>query len=357
MTIAFRGLADPGFSLSGTSAGTISGLATGDYMLGKALTISGAFSALSGWTTISLKQDGNTGTYEYMAYRIATGAGSDTWNPVFAGGGFESLSVHAWSGTGLAHDAVNTQDNFNTTTWTGGSATPSSNSVWNILWTSGDTSGGGGVPSLPATWTDRTGNVYDKALSGQSGVGQNQAVTYTPASYGPMVNLIIKETSGTSYTLTADQGSYSLTGQAANLLENRIVTAAQGSYILTGQNANLTYSTASVLLAAQGSYTLIGSDALVDTSMNADQGSYTLTGFDANLVYTPLNAYTLVAAQGSYSLTGFTANLLENTVLVANKGQYNLTGNFAILTWSGAPVISDGLNITKRLYLGMRIGL
>lgn len=160
----------------------------------------------------------------------------------------------------------------------------------------------------------------------------------------------------TGYNLTADQGNYTLTGQAVNFPVNRILSAAQGSYTLTGQTASLSYSTASVLNAGQGSYLLIGSDALVDTSFNADTGFYTLTGFAANLVYTPLNTYNLVAMQGSYTLTGFAVNLLESKMLIADKGQYNLTGQFNTMIWSGAPVVVGGQNRSINMSK-LRIGL
>ena len=171
--------------------------------------------------------------------------------------------------------------------------------------------------------------------------------------YSALNILVAGSTSG--YNLTAAQGSYSLTGQTANLLFSHTLTADQGSYSLTGQTATLIYSSARVLVAAQGSYALTGSDALIDTSMNADSGSYTLTGFAANLVYTPLNAYILVADQGSYALNGQTVNLNAGHVLTAVKGQYNLSGQFNTLIYSNAPIVvsrGQGLNISR-----LRIGL
>lgn len=74
---------------------------------------------------------------------------------------------------------------------------------------------------------------------------------------------------GTSYTLTAAQGSFTLTGQDANLVVGRLpLTADQGAYTLTGQDATLTYD--------QNFYTV-----------TADAGSFTLTGQSAGLTYTP----------------------------------------------------------------------
>lgn len=268
-----------------------------------------------------------------------------------------SCSFEEWDNfTGAIVDSVPTEG---TTSITSATLSQANEVVYSIGVPNGVGSSATGPSSgFTQTWLEG-GLVFANGASGYKVVSSTTAVTATYTNVGAclMATFTTSGGGGSTYTLTAGPGSYALTGQSANLLESRVVTAAQGSYSLTGQTAGLTYSVASALTATQGSYTLTGSSALVDTSMNADFGSYTLTGQPATLTFTPLNNYTLVAAQGSYALTGQASNLLENRVLVATQGQYNLIGIFAILTWSGAPVSSDGLNVTKRLYLGMRIGL
>jgi hypothetical protein len=74
-----------------------------------------------------------------------------------------------------------------------------------------------------------------------------------------------------AYTLTAAGGTYSYSGNNANLLFNRAIAADTGTYSYTGNNANLTYTPAS------GAYTLI-----------ADGGVYSYSGNGANLIYTGL---------------------------------------------------------------------
>ena len=136
---------------------------------------------------------------------------------------------------------------------------------------------------------------------------------------------------GQAATLTADrtivaaQGSYTLTGQAAGLLADRLLTSAQGSYTLSGQAAGL--EAARLLTSAQGSYALTGQDAGLNYGrfITADQGSYTLTGQDAGLLISRL----LTAAQGSYALTGQAAGLLSDRLLAAGQGSYALTGQAA----------------------------
>jgi hypothetical protein len=146
--------------------------------------------------------------------------------------------------------------------------------------------------------------------------------------------------------LAADQGSYVLTGQDAALRVARLMAAAQGSYALTGQDATLTYSSLTnyTLTAEQGSYTLSGQAAalLAARLMAAAQGSYALTGQDATLTYTPAGAYTLTADQGAYALTGQDAALRAARVIAAAQGSYALTGQDATFTRGVAMVADQG---------------
>lgn len=150
----------------------------------------------------------------------------------------------------------------------------------------------------------------------------------------PLVNYTITAAQG-SYTLTgqaatfartyivvAAQGSYTLSGQTANTLQGYLVTADQGSYSLTGQAA--TFSRTYILVAGQGSYSLSGQDAAFSQGYGliAEQGSYALTGQSATLLQTHI----LTAAQGSYSLTGQAADLRKGRTLTADFGSYALSG-------------------------------
>lgn len=168
---------------------------------------------------------------------------------------------------------------------------------------------------------------------------------------------VVPASSG-AYSLTADAGSYSLTGQDVALLASRSLAAAQGSYTLTGQDAALlrlftltaaqgSYSlsgqavalAASRLIAAgQGSYTLTGQAVglLASWVLAAGQGAYALTGQAAGLTYTPLGSYSLLADAGSYTLTGQAVGLLASRVLAAAAGSYSLSGQDVGLTYTPA---------------------
>jgi hypothetical protein len=87
--------------------------------------------------------------------------------------------------------------------------------------------------------------------------GNNANLVYTPAG---------------AFTLSADGGTYTYTGNNANLLFNRRLAADGGVYSYSGNNANLTYTTAGAFV------------------LQADGGVYTYSGNNANLLFsgTPL---------------------------------------------------------------------
>jgi hypothetical protein len=158
--------------------------------------------------------------------------------------------------------------------------------------------------------------------------------------------------SSAAYTLTAEQGSYALTGQATGLRAARRITATQGSYALNGQAVALRMGRAS-LTAAQGSYALngqsvtltgpevsysltmeqgsyayTGSDAAVDSEINIESGSYALNGNDVALRVGRKTSM----AQGSYSLNGQALAIRVARTMTMGQGSYALSGQSVQLT-------------------------
>lgn len=133
--------------------------------------------------------------------------------------------------------------------------------------------------------------------------------------------------STTAYTLTAAQGSFTLTGQAATLSRTRALAASQGSFALSGQAATL--KRALNVAAAQGSFTLTGQAASFNLghTIVAAQGSFTLSGQTATFRRT-LN---LSAAYGAYTLSGQTVTLKRALKLTADQGSFTLSGQAAAL--------------------------
>ncbi len=153
--------------------------------------------------------------------------------------------------------------------------------------------------------------------------------------------------------LIADTGSYAVTGSAANLLYTRKFSAETGSYVVTGSSANLLYGRK--FSAESGSYAITGSDAnlLYGRNLSAVTGSYAITGFSATLTVTAAGAYVINAESGAYAITGSAANLLATRSLLAGSGAYAITGFDATLTQGGVtPVIiedtHDGDKVRKR---------
>lgn len=141
-------------------------------------------------------------------------------------------------------------------------------------------------------------------------------------------------------SLTADAGSYALTGTNASTERGRRTTANAGSYALTGTNA--TTELGREVVAGGGTYALSGTDATVDFTrrLDATAGSYALTGTDAALEV----GFRVAAAAGTYALTGNDVALLieGDKVLVADAGSYALTGGDAELRLDRYTVAGTG---------------
>jgi hypothetical protein len=148
--------------------------------------------------------------------------------------------------------------------------------------------------------------------------------------------------------LTAEYGTYTVSGQDLVFSATYILRADQGTYTTAGQVATLNLQGASVenpaplphlglllgvgtgttiLAADPGIYSIVGSDGLVDMEMGAETSTYAITGYAAGLNY----QYYLTAAQGSYSLTGYdvTFTVSGNVTMAADQGTYTLSGQDA----------------------------
>jgi hypothetical protein len=93
---------------------------------------------------------------------------------------------------------------------------------------------------------------------------------------------------GGAFTLSADGGTYSYSGNNANTLFNRRLVADGGTYTYTGNDAN----------------------TLFNRRLVADGGVYAYSGNNATLTYTQAGAFVLQADGGVYSYSGNNANLL-----------------------------------------------
>jgi len=135
-------------------------------------------------------------------------------------------------------------------------------------------------------YNDRTADYsYDSTIDGASGNAVFTDQT-TNGNDGVFVNLTNAawvlyddgSSSGTEYSLTLNQGIYSITGQIINLLTERAISLDQGNYDLTGQPVSLL--TERAISLDQGIYDITGQPVslLANRSLSLDQGNYDLTG-------------------------------------------------------------------------------
>lgn len=145
---------------------------------------------------------------------------------------------------------------------------------------------------------------------GQSGRGVSVAGNSTGSdSYwvgGQVDNWFI---TSSDITLSADNGTYSLSGQNASFHFTRNIAAAKGAYALSGQSAALRFSATGVF--SPGSYSLTGYDVGLSThrGIATDTGVYLLTGVSA----AGHKFRTMSALTGYYDIYGQPAALARNT--------------------------------------------
>lgn len=173
-----------------------------------------------------------------------------------------------------------------------------------------------------------------KLISGGTGATHSAAWSWTTNVLGcAAVIATFIPAAGGSYSLTAAQGSYALTGQAVGVRAARKLVAAQGNYTLTGQAVALLRKY--TLAAVKGDYTLTGQAAtlLAPRRLAADFGTYALTGIAQALRV----SRKLVAAVGNYTLTGIATGLKKLSRITCAYGTYTWNGSSVTLTYSAAP--------------------
>jgi hypothetical protein len=154
------------------------------------------------------------------------------------------------------------------------------------------------------------------------------------------------------YQLSLPAGSYTVTGADSGLVAGRLLSLGTGSYIVTGSDAVLQLARSLVVNA--GSYVVTGSDAtmLKHSLLSLGASNYAITGSDTDL----RRGRQLVALAGSYTITGSNATLLADRVLVLNPGTYSITGFDATLQ-AGPTVYSLDLGAGSYLITGAPLTL
>lgn len=202
---------------------------------------------------------------------------------------------------------------------------------------------GGWSGTNTVTWTGLTEDhdtAFDNSEASSAsdefvGAESERAIAVTENGVDPALVCasFAEDGGGGAFSITAEAGSYALTGTAAALRATRKITAAGGSYAVSGTAAAL--KAGRKLAAAIGSYVLSGVDATLTHgtpgafTLVAEAGSYVVTGTAAALRATRK----IVAASGSYAQTGTVAALKAGRKLAAAVGSYALSGADATLTY------------------------
>lgn len=136
-------------------------------------------------------------------------------------------------------------------------------------------------------------------------------------------------TISSGYTITADGGTFSYTGGAANLLDNKLVTADNVTFSYAGSDVNLYHN--KLVFADAGTFSYSGTDAgvLHNKVVVADSATYSYSGGDAGLIYIPVGSYTLTADAGSFFYSGTDADIKVAFLISADAGSYTYSGNDA----------------------------
>lgn len=174
-------------------------------------------------------------------------------------------------------------------------------------------------PATGMAWTTTTLDAAEFGVVEDNNVAVRASFVYAMVVYLPSTS--------TNYTMTADQASFSLTGQTSLLKIGRKMLATYATFALTSQTVLLKIGRK--ILAVFGSFTLNGQNVALRSTRKivAALGSFTLSGQTVILRY----GKTMGAAYGSFILTGQNVLLKLGRKMTAVQGSFTLSGQTALL--------------------------
>jgi len=288
----------------------------------------------------------------YYCANIAGGAGhtvTATW------GSNSDATVHVLELAGVAtaslDSAASAQTDDNNPPWTVTSGTLAQADSIAIAMTG---------TAFNGTWSESSGftvqtqegdnNLYWTGCAASRVVAATTALTpsFTISGGGSdcavAIDVFKASAGGTSYDLTVDPASYSLTAAAETVTATRALTISPASYALTAANVNLAVGRA--VNFAPASYTLTAAaETLTATRvLSVAPASYVLSAADVTLTYAPA-ARELVVDPASYSLTVAGVTVSATRVLTIDPASYSLT-NSAVTLSVGRVVSVDPASYT-----------
>ena len=154
-------------------------------------------------------------------------------------------------------------------------ATTSTFTNFNLSGTSGNLITIGSVTAASHTLSKASGTVSSDFLSISRSTATGGAGWYAGANStdgGNNSGWIFAAPPGGAYTIVANNGAYTVTGQSATLLRSKILSGDYGVYTITGQSATL--SKGRFLLGDYGTYGVTGQNAVItygSITVNTDQ--------------------------------------------------------------------------------------
>lgn len=251
-----------------------------------------AFNKASGTITIAI---GNASRVAADVNKVTGGAGE---TPAFVSG---DNTGSTGSGSAIAYTTPSVTDTF----------TVFCASAWHTNDTAtgdSDTTNGNWSTIRSVTAPGITDSTAIKSCTQYKTVTSTATQTWNvsiPGSFQYAASSIILKVA-TSTSVTADPGTYAVSGSTATLKHGYHADALSSSYLLSGNAANFSF--------------------LSGLGVSADQGAYELVGSASALLK---YGYKAAAAGSSYALTGSSANLNVSTgtrILAAQGGSYSLTG-------------------------------
>ena len=135
-----------------------------------------------------------------------------------------------------------------------------------------------------------------------------------------------------SRLLSCGLGEYSLSAAGAGLVRSRIISVASADYSLAGNPISLLASRR--LGCVSGEFSLLAADAvglLKSSILSAGIGEYLLSGTDVMFELTASGAYILAAYSGAFEIAGTNADLLKSSLLSADAGDYSISASISNL--------------------------
>ena len=255
------------FTMGSTRAATLTN-GTLD-LFGKTLTVGTAFTTATGTKNLTFNggtlvcPTANTTSFNNAAptnFTTTAGTGTGTISmtaataKTFVGGGSTFNCTLNQGGAGdLTITGSNTFSNITNTTqpasvlFTAGTTNTFTN--FNLSGTAGNLITIGSVTAASHTLSKASGTVSADFLSISQSTATGGAGWYAGANStdgGSNSGWIFTAPPGGGYTITANNGSYTITGQSATLSKGRFLLGDSGTYGVTGQNAVITYSSITI---------------------------------------------------------------------------------------------------------------